>query len=318
MFFLKPAWLSKNKVKALKAIEKLNDEKDLVRAAREPVNPIIRLAAVEKLTDQAELAYIAKNDEDNDVCRAAVKKITDQAALADVVITAKNSAGRYHACDKLTDQTLLADVVVMNAKVDNAVRSNVIKKLNDQSVIAEVALHDAWEYVRRDAIMRLTTQSVLEKIACCTSENDFTRVLAAERLQNHELAQSVCLDIAMKGDWKSCSSSDALGLLAKAENEAALLEVAKFCKSDKIRSYAIRYIGKRNKQLLEKLLPVLEGSLRREACGILGHCWGKPEEVDYNVQEMINGQIVHHISKEYVHRCLRCNDHEFCPKPVQE
>ena len=48
----KPAWMSENEEKALRAVAKLTDQTLLARVVREAVVCKARTAAVEKLTDQ--------------------------------------------------------------------------------------------------------------------------------------------------------------------------------------------------------------------------------------------------------------------------
>jgi hypothetical protein len=105
-----PAWKSKNKEKALRAIEKMTDQKKLAKVAKTAESWEVRKRAVWKITDQSMLVDVAKNDGDSRVRKAAVEELTDQSALADIAKNDKDSDVRKAAVEKLTDKSALADV----------------------------------------------------------------------------------------------------------------------------------------------------------------------------------------------------------------
>ena len=78
MRLFKPAWQSKNSKRAVKAVNKLTDQNELERAAREAMNGYARMSAIGKLTDQNVLIDIAKNDKHRDIRRAAINNLTDE------------------------------------------------------------------------------------------------------------------------------------------------------------------------------------------------------------------------------------------------
>jgi hypothetical protein len=79
--FFTSTWKSKIPRRALKAVAKITNRKELVQAALEAPVWQARAAAVEKITDQSVLAEIAKNDANGDVRKLA----TVQAILNSVV-----------------------------------------------------------------------------------------------------------------------------------------------------------------------------------------------------------------------------------------
>lgn len=60
MELFKPVWLSNNLEKALKAVEKENDQAQLTEIAKSALILEVRLTAVEKMTDQAKLTEIVE------------------------------------------------------------------------------------------------------------------------------------------------------------------------------------------------------------------------------------------------------------------
>jgi hypothetical protein len=112
-----PAWKSKNKKRALRAVGKMTDQEKLGRVAKEAYCREARVPAVEKLADPAVLAYIAKNDSDSSVRLAAVKRVTDPAVLADIAKNDSDSDVCIAAAHKLVEfdleEDLLTDLIRM-------------------------------------------------------------------------------------------------------------------------------------------------------------------------------------------------------------
>jgi hypothetical protein len=82
-----PAWKSKNKKRALRAVEKIADQKKLAKVAKESEHEDVRVAAVEKLTDQTVLADIAKNDNDANIRVLAACKLLDTHERQSILIS---------------------------------------------------------------------------------------------------------------------------------------------------------------------------------------------------------------------------------------
>jgi hypothetical protein len=113
-----PAWKSKNKKRALRAVEKITDQIKLARVAKEAWTWEVRKAAVKKLTGQSALADIAKNASNSHVRKAAVEKLTDQNALADIVKNDVDWDVRRAAVERLFASDKLKDVVEYFSNID--------------------------------------------------------------------------------------------------------------------------------------------------------------------------------------------------------
>jgi hypothetical protein len=168
----KPAWASKNKEKALKAVE--------------------------KATDQAKLAEIAKNAPDSDVRYKAIMKLDDQNALAYSAKNDGSSFNRWEAADKLLDKALAQSVFVDIALNDNSnfMRMSMIKeRLDDQSVLTNIAKRDKSPAVRKAAVEKLTGASLLADIAK-NDESGSVRCAAVKKLSAQKPSvQPLLLDI---------------------------------------------------------------------------------------------------------------------------
>ena len=82
----------------------------------------------------------------------------------------KNSDGTVGlaAVRKINDQTLLAEIAKTDS--DDHVRKEAVKKLRDQALLAEIAkTSPSWSGVRKEAFSRLTDQALAE-VANTTSD----------------------------------------------------------------------------------------------------------------------------------------------------
>ncbi|MDR2050431.1 MAG: hypothetical protein LBQ63_01480 [Deltaproteobacteria bacterium] len=124
MWPFKPAWQSNNIARAIRAIEKLNDQKTLAGIAENGMNDAVRRAAIQRLTDQKTLARIAWNYRAGLDRNVAVLNLTDQDALADIAKDEDSSLGvpaivfndvhidvRIKAAGRLNDQKVLLDII---------------------------------------------------------------------------------------------------------------------------------------------------------------------------------------------------------------
>ena len=207
MGLFKPAWQSKNIVKALDAIKRLNDQSilleiqntdghglrgeaarnrrieligmlnnqsTLVHYAKNDNDPAIRRAAVNQLIDQSIITEIAKNDCDDSVCRDAVLKITNQAVLADIAINTNN--------DK---------------DIDGYIRMAAIENINDKSVLANIAKNTNNIHVQMEALAHemIDIDIVVEFVKQTDIDYDNLPMALFRKLYEHN-NQSLFTDIA--------------------------------------------------------------------------------------------------------------------------
>ena len=299
MAFFKPGWMSRNEEKAIRAVEKLTDQKELFRVVRESENVTICCAAVQRITDQKELIRVVRESENVTIRCAAVQRITDQKELKDIALNEISPEICSLATKNLTDQSALVDVL-MNCQRHNY--SGSVIKISDQRVIAELAQNAISRPVRQAATFCLSDQNVLEKIASSVSEDVWIRMYAAKKLDNQDLAQSVFIDAAI-GVHKE-PAAEALQILIKLKNEEVLLEIARSGQMEKIRIEAINNIESR--PLIKTLLPSLYGPALHLACGKIGHEWAAPEEVEGRLTEMVNGRELSFPT--FLSKCSRCGE----------
>ena len=174
-----PAWQSKNKEKALRAVSRLTDQVILADiAGQDYLHEEVRKAATEKVSDQSILANLAKNSFNDTIGVLATEKLIDQALLFDVAHRGTNLKTQRTAISKLTDQTMLAEIVQSNKS--DYVRIEAIKSITDQELLVQVA--------------KAHTDSCPERMGDSFSHKS-VRVAAAQRLDNKYLAQQILDEI---------------------------------------------------------------------------------------------------------------------------
>jgi uncharacterized protein YcgL (UPF0745 family) len=91
MGLFKPAWLSENREKAMKAVEKLTEQSQLAEVVKNALHTDVRRAAVQRLTDQTVLAY-------------AIKTLTSTDFLIQIVQRSEKPDCALLALEKLTSE----------------------------------------------------------------------------------------------------------------------------------------------------------------------------------------------------------------------
>jgi len=188
MGLFKPAWMSDNEEKAVRAVEKTTDLYTLIDIAKQGKGNLVLMKTVMKL---GKIETFDKNK---------VKMINRAAELA---------------IERITDQKILS-VVVINCDYGS---SFALKKIRDQRVIYDIAQSARGELLRIDAVKELSDQEMLSNIAKNNKES-ILRICAAEKLTDKALAQEVFADIAKKEE--TCRMR-AIGNLT---NQSVLEEIA--------------------------------------------------------------------------------------------
>jgi hypothetical protein len=197
-----------------------------------------RAAAVRNVTDQELLIEIAVNDTSSLVRATAVKKLTDQFQLARIALEddSKDGIVREAAIGKLTDPDLLARIARgdesygkgLSPEVFLHLRTVAVRRVEDQAVMAQVALEGAPADTARDAsiqvdartlrmtaVDRLTDQTLLAKVALEGKAGD------ARKAAEQKLTDPASLGMVMRDDKDTDLRDAAKAKLAKALFKAA-------------------------------------------------------------------------------------------------
>lgn len=259
MWPFKPAWQSKNQIRAVKAVRKITDQNQLAHIA---LNGSVRVgeAAVEKLTNPDLLADVARNAKKNkagfEVGIAAVKKLKDQTMLYNIAKSSElHSSVRRAASALLTNKKLMHDIaknaididecfftirnltdiealtdIARNGKL-NRIRASAAEQIGDdafiQEIYSDIAINgDSSDpdlyYLLRSIVEKLTNQTALIHLA----RNSFTeiRLSAAYRLAltDNVIAQEAYEDIAKNKENKKHQRNLAISYMT---DQKALKEI---------------------------------------------------------------------------------------------
>jgi hypothetical protein len=196
MFSKKPIADIKNSKRALRELEKLNDEQEILEAMKSPILQV-KLECVKRLSDPQNLASAILDRYERRTAGEALKKITDESALARVAIHHpeyhhdgydKEAARRIH-----DPETLLKVFWGCQSSTKVHVETIVAKTLLDLDLpenskyYADIARKGTQEDALR-ALDHVTDDDILSRVA---HQHGHPRVqlVAAKKMQDKERAQ---------------------------------------------------------------------------------------------------------------------------------
>ncbi len=209
MGLFKPTWQSKNKRKAEKAVDKINNQKTLEEIAKSNVWDCVRAKAIKKLTDKNVLIYVAEysfgvvknsaNERLVELRKAEVSALTDQTELVRVAKNDKDWVVRKTAIDKVNDSAIVQELYIYNTIHGETYyeRKQAMNKLTSQDALAQVVKNlDNWGLYEK-AFEKLNDQTILADIANAKYvKAEYVRIAAAKKLADQDLAQKVYADVA--------------------------------------------------------------------------------------------------------------------------
>lgn len=213
MGLFKPAWKSGNTKKAENAVRKITDQKALEEIAQSNIWGYTRAIAIRKLTDIRVVAYIAAHPHDStravehaangrfiELRQKEISSLTNQAELIAVAKNDKLWEVRKSAIKRLNDPALAQELYVYNVTRRGIEAEDAIDELTTQDALAQVITNvDDWRLYRK-AFEKLTDQTILARIANTKdSKAEYVRIEAADKLDDHDLAQGIYADVAKNG-----------------------------------------------------------------------------------------------------------------------
>ena len=190
--FLKPRWQHANPDIRLKAVEQLSptdDEATLARLARGDSNSLVRAAASGRITDFSLLDEIHQRDEEPSVREAASLRI--MALLAGTAEGAPNSETRLRLIRLTGNRDALA--YIARNSPDEMCQQAAIERLDDDSLLFELALESKTETLRLEAAQQLRSLSLLKRLS---REGRDKRVTRLAREQARALQEKIQLEEA--------------------------------------------------------------------------------------------------------------------------
>ncbi|MDR0537407.1 MAG: hypothetical protein LBH04_05100 [Tannerellaceae bacterium] len=192
-----PAWRSEDSIEAVKAVEEISDTELLAQIAAEAPTKESRLAAIKKMKpteSQALLAGVAESTEEDSEYEPgaleAVKKISDQTLLARVAKDAHSECVRKAAIKKLIPeqhQPLLAELAEAGEQYYDLDALEAVKKLTDQTLLANVAVKAESPDVREAAVEKLIPEQHRALLQEIMEEDDDEYVRDAASAKLNEL-----------------------------------------------------------------------------------------------------------------------------------
>ena len=163
----KPAWQSKDVLKATKAVERITDEEKLKMIAKNTKNGAALFSAVEKITDEAFLKEIALNDSLNSWSLGsrmkAIEKINDEVFLQKIILEDSNSNLRIAAVRKLTGQDILINIAKDRNEKDWYLRKIAVEKIECQTLLTDIVKSEMNVDVRLAALRKLEDKELVKK-----------------------------------------------------------------------------------------------------------------------------------------------------------
>ena len=212
MEFFKPAWKSKNKAKAMKAVTKITDQATLERVASSALFDEVRFAAIlgidggmkqEKLFsayiyDQVLIKFVVQNKNPDywGIRISAIKKLNEKLLLVKIAQNDKSPVARRAAVEKLTDQAVLFEIAITDS--DNGVRLNAVNVITDQQLLAYIAGSEKNDDILLAIALKVIDENLAQEIfARIAKGGGFKdrREVALKQLTN----QNLLADVALSG-----------------------------------------------------------------------------------------------------------------------
>ena len=144
-------------------------------------------------------SIIAKEKGDEGICNAALSYVPEQDSLQDIAEHASLWSIRVSAAERLED-TLFAQLVYDEAArkaEDSSVRARAALRLNDQEALTEIAQNDDCLEVRLEAAIRLTNETLRQRVIAevgTQADNRVTVVKALEYLTDQAMLTHILLN----------------------------------------------------------------------------------------------------------------------------
>lgn len=143
------------------ALHLLTNQMLLVDIALTNTNQLLCVYALQKISDQTLLARIVTESSDPYLCFGAILKLTEQALLSDILM--KNGKLPVRNTGPLRNRKL--KVIGFSENPEEDLRSLVFQRLTNQNLLATFAIANTGDCRRVDAILALTDQAAIERVA---------------------------------------------------------------------------------------------------------------------------------------------------------
>ena len=178
------------------AVENIDDENVLKDIANNELTSAVAIKAMEHINDKEFLSDICLNHPDSYLRLATINRICDESILPkqelsllleEMLLNDPDSYILKNVCENpnLTNQDVL--IRVSKSDRDETLKRQAIRKIADEEILADFALNDSNEYIRREAILNpnLKDLDVLYEIIRLDSD-EFNRIMAIYKIPDEE------------------------------------------------------------------------------------------------------------------------------------
>lgn len=174
-------------------VSTITDEEQLVKIAKDNINPKNRIAAIDKIDDEEVLMDIIRNDSDSKVRCEAVKRIDNQEILVKLAKNSEDTDVLVESIRKIDDDNILIDIY-RNAS-DWHVHDAAVGKISDESFLIDIAknIYDDGNSIRRIAVLGIHDETALMDIY--NNESDgFVRENIVKNITDGEVLKNILLN----------------------------------------------------------------------------------------------------------------------------
>ena len=174
------------------AAAKINDEKALRDAARIDKSAGVRRTSMRRITDPNFLAIIAEKDPDESIRREAFEKVGDPEILNRMIANDPDFSIWPSAVRLITDQTLL-EKIARNRNNHWEVRREAVKLVENKDVLAQLAIEDKDDGVRRNAGMKTDTDAIVKAILDSDAPEIFSPKSQIPKIKDIEALKKIAI-----------------------------------------------------------------------------------------------------------------------------
>lgn len=187
--FFKPRWQHNKATVRIRAVHRLSPgntehREVLAQLARQDQSVEVRLAAVEKIAAPDLLSDILAHDVDPDIRRSVAKRICE------IILDPGYTYSQQHECiNCLQDENMLAHIALHSENAE--IQQHAIRRINDQQSLISVILNGNCTQLRQLAAEKLESPELLEQAGKAIRGRDKTvyRIIRNKQQQQQEQAR---------------------------------------------------------------------------------------------------------------------------------
>ncbi len=170
----------------------INDEDALRSAARNDKAADVRRTAMRRITDPDFLALVAEKDPEESIRREAFEKVGDPEILNRMLRSNPEYCIWPSAVRLITDLQLL-EKIVLNPDNHWEVRREAVKRIENKDLLAQLAVEDKDDEVKRSARMKSDTDAITKAILESNAPQIFAPQSQIPKIKNVEVLKKIAI-----------------------------------------------------------------------------------------------------------------------------